>query len=291
MRVLLPAAVSGSGETMQPNSTLETAPERLARRALILYGALVALFLVAPILAILPLSVSDGEFLVYPIRGYSWRWFEALFASERWRVAIKNSFLIGIVSALLATVLGTLAAIGLARADFPGKRIVTAVVLSPLIVPIVIYAVGLYFFFAPLGLTQSYAGIILAHASLGAPFVVVTVGASLSNFDMRLMRAASSLGAPPLYAFRRVMLPLVAPGVMTGALFAFAASFDEVVTVLFLAAPEQRTIPREMFSGIRDSISPIIAAASFIMVVTAVLLLVTVEGLKRRSSRLTRAEG
>jgi putative spermidine/putrescine transport system permease protein len=183
-------------------------------------------------------------------------------------------------------VLGTLAAIGLARAHFFGKRVVTAVLLSPLMVPIVIYSVGLYFFFAPIGLTQTYTGLVLAHAALGSPFVVVTVGASLSNFDHNLMRAAASLGAAPLYAFRRVMLPLLAPGVVTGALFAFAVSFDEVVTVLFLAAPEQRTIPREMFSGIRESISPIIAAASVVMVTTAVLLLIAVERLKRRAERL-----
>lgn len=179
-----------------------------------------------------------------------------------------------------------MAAVGLARASFRGKGFVTGLVLSPLVVPIVIYAVGLYFFFAPLGLTQSYLGIILAHAALGSPFVVVTVGASLAGFDHNLMRAAASLGAPPLLAFRRVMLPLLLPGVATGALFAFASSFDEVVTVLFLAAPEQRTIPREMFSGLRESLSPIIAAASTVMVVTAMILLAAVEWLKRRAERL-----
>ena len=259
--------------------------ERAAGVALAVFAVAAALFLVAPIVAILPLSVSDGEFLVYPIRGYSWRWFEAFFGSEKWRVAVQNSLVIGVAAAALATTLGTLAAIGLARADFRGKRLVTGVLLSPLVVPIVIYSVGLYFFFAPLGLTQTYTGLIAAHAALGSPFVVVTVGAALSNFDHNLMRAAASLGAPPFYAFRRVMLPIVAPGVATGALFAFAASFDEVVTVLFLASPEQRTIPREMFSGIRESISPIIAAASVVMVATAVLLLVAVEWLKRRSAK------
>jgi putative spermidine/putrescine transport system permease protein len=263
-----------------------TASERAARLALSLLAIAVATFLVAPILAILPLSLSDGEFLVYPIRGFSWRWFEALISSEKWRVAIKNSFLIGFAAALIATVLGTLAAIGLAHSNFRGKSLVVGGLLSPLVVPIIIYAVGLAFFFAPLGLAQSYTGLVLAHAALGSPFVVVTVGASLSHFDRNLMRAAASLGAPPVLAFRRVMLPLVAPGIVTGALFAFAASFDEVVTVLFLAAPEQRTIPREMFSGIRESLSPIIAAASVVMVAMAVLLLATVEALRRRASRL-----
>jgi putative spermidine/putrescine transport system permease protein len=264
--------------------------ERLTGWALAVFAVVVAIFLMAPILAIVPLGFSDGEFLVYPIRGWSTKWFEAFFASEKWSVAIRNSFAIGAVSALVATVLGTMAAVGLARTDFPGKKLITGLVLSPLVVPIVIYAVGLYFFLAPLGLTQSYLGLVLAHAALGSPFVVVTVGASLSNFDHNLMRAAASLGAPPLTAFRRVMLPLVLPGVVTGALFAFAASFDEVVTVLFLAAPEQRTIPREMFSGLRESLSPIIAAASTVMILTAIALLAAVEVLKRRGERLQKAE-
>mgnify|MGYP001009164667 CR=1 FL=1 len=274
---------------MSQNHMPTTLLEKITGAALAVFAVLVAIFLMAPILAILPLGFSDGEFLVYPVRGWSMRWFEAFFASEKWSVAIRNSFVIGAVSASIATMLGTMAAVGLARTDFFGKKVITGLVLSPLVVPIVIYAVGLYFFFAPLGLTQSYLGLVLAHAALGSPFVVVAVGASLSNFDHNLMRAAASLGAPPLVAFRRVMLPLVLPGVVTGALFAFAASFDEVVTVLFLAAPEQRTIPREMFSGLRESLSPIIAAASAVMIVTAIVLLAAVEWLKRRGERLQRA--
>ncbi len=262
-----------------------TPVERVGAVALGAFAVLVALFLIAPLLAILPLSLSNGEFLVYPIRGLSLRWFDTFFHSERWATAIRNSFFIGSLAAALATVLGTLAAVGLARASFRGRRFVTAVLLSPLIVPIVIYAVGLYFFFARVGLTQTYTGIILAHAALGSPFVVVTVGASLANFDFNLMRAAAGLGASPLYAFRRVMLPIVLPGVVTGALFAFAASFDEVVTVIFLAAPQQRTIPREMFSGIRENISPIIAAASAAMIATAIVLVIAVHWLRRRSLR------
>ncbi len=271
---------------MSQNHMPLTATERLSGWALTLFAFLTAIFLIAPILAILPLGFSDGEFLVYPIRGFSMKWLDAFFASEKWAVAVKNSFLIGAMSAALSTVLGTMAAVGLSRTDFVGKKLITGLVLSPLVVPIVIYAVGLYFFFAPLGLTQSYLGIVLAHAALGSPFVVVTVGASLSNFDHNLMRAAASLGAPPLLAFRRVMLPLVLPGVVTGALFAFAASFDEVVTVLFLASPEQRTIPREMFSGLRESLSPIIAAASAVMIATAIVLLAAVKWLERRTERM-----
>jgi putative spermidine/putrescine transport system permease protein len=271
---------------MSRNSMPLTVGEKLSQGFLTVFVGLVAVFLIAPILTIVPLGFSDGEFLLYPICHFSLQWFEAFFDSEKWATAIRNSFFIGALSATLATVLGTSAAVGLARADFFGKKLVTAFVLSPLVVPIVIYAVGLYFFFAPLGLSQTYTGIVLAHAALGSPFVVVTVGASLAGFDQGLMRAAASLGASPLVAFRRVMLPLVSPGVMTGALFAFAASFDEVVTVLFLASPDQRTIPREMFSGLRESLSPIIAAASTVMVVTAVALLVAVKWLEGRTERM-----
>jgi putative spermidine/putrescine transport system permease protein len=151
-------------------------------------------------------------------------------------------------------------------------------------------AVGLYFFFAPLGLTQTYAGLIMAHAALGAPFVVVTVSSALASFDRNLARAAASLGAPPVTVFRRVMLPLVRPGVISGALFAFAVSFDEVVTILLLAAPQQRTIPREMFDGMRDSLNPSITAVAAMLVTLAILLLLVVEWLRVRNERLRKAK-
>lgn len=265
-----------------------TRTERIASIALKLFCATVFVFLVAPILAILPLSVNDSQFFTYPMRGLTARWYEAVFFDPKWRLAIQNSFLIGIPATLIATVLGTLAAIGLSMADFRGKAAITALLLSPLVVPIVIVAVGLYFFFAPLGLTQSYLGLIMAHAALGAPFVVVTVGAALASFDRSLARAAASLGAPPTIVFFRVVFPLVRPGVFSGALFAFAMSFDEVVTVLLLAAPHQRTIPREMFSGLRDSFNPTIAAVATLLTVLAVFLLLLIEWQRGRAERLRR---
>lgn len=264
----------------------ETRTERVGRIAVIVAAALVLFFLIAPILAIMPLSVNDSEFLTYPLRGFTTRWYEAVFASDKWRIAVINSFLIGLPATLIATVLGTLAAIGLSMANFRGKAAISALLLSPLVVPIVIVAVGLYFFFAPFGLTQTYTGLIIAHAALGAPFPVVTVSAALASFDRNLVRAAASLGAPPFMVFRRVMLPLLAPGVAAGALFAFAISFDEVVTVLLLGAPHQRTIPREMFSGLRDSFNPTIAAVAVMLTVVAVLLLLAVELLRSRGERM-----
>lgn len=263
-----------------------TREERIWRAVLYVTSGLVLFFLMAPIFAIVPLSFNSGTFLTYPLDGLSLRWYNAFIASEQWTRALRNSFVIGISSAVLATALGTLAALGLTRADFRGKGLVMAILLSPMIVPVVIVAVGFYFFFAPLGLTASYTGLILAHTALGTPFVVITVAATLKGFDENLARASASLGAAPVETFFKVILPLIAPGVASGALFAFATSFDEVVVVLMVAGPEQRTLPREMFSGLRENISPTITAVATIMILVSVVMLASLEMLRRRNERL-----
>ncbi|ABC22845.1 ABC transporter permease [Rhodospirillum rubrum] len=246
----------------------------------------VLVFLMAPILAIIPLSFNGGQFLTYPLQGFSLRWYAAFLTDPVWIRALRNSLIIGIVSTILATGLGTLASLGLVRAKFRGKGLVMAVLLSPMIVPVVITAVGFYLFFAPLGLTANYPGLILAHTVLAAPFVVISVTATLQGFDMNLARAAASLGADQVTTFRRVILPLIAPGVASGALFAFATSFDEVVVVLLVAGPEQRTLPREMFSGIRENISPTITAVATVLILFSTLLLIALEALRRRNERM-----
>lgn len=203
---------------------------------LVLYvtTAIVILFMVLPILAILPLSFNGSQFLAYPMRGTSTQWYGELISSPKWSHAIWNSVLIGSCSAIIATILGTAAALGLWWSEYKGKAIVTAFLLSPMVVPVVVFGVGLSLFLGPLGLVRSYTSIILAHAALGSPFVVITVGAALASYDRNLTRAALGLGAEPLYAFRRVMLPLIVPGVLSGAVFAFATSFDEVVVVMLI---------------------------------------------------------
>ncbi|NYZ16355.1 ABC transporter permease [Azospirillum sp. RWY-5-1] len=268
------------------NHAPRTTGQRFAWGATVVVSALVFAFLVAPILAIVPLSFSSGSFLTYPLPGFSLRWYQDFLQSDRWMLSVKNSFIIGIASTLLAMLLGTLAALGLSTWKSRWKAVVLAVVLSPMVVPVVITGVGLYFFFAPLGLTGNYWGLILAHTALATPFVVVTVSATLQGFDMNLVRAAASLGASPVVAFRRVTLPLILPGMASGGLFAFATSFDEVVTVLFLAGPEQRTLPREMFAGIRENISPTITAVAVILTALSIILLVVMEALRRRTERL-----
>lgn len=259
---------------------------RPGRLLLWLYAGLVLLFLVLPILVIVPLSFSSGKFLYFPLPGLSLRWYARLVEHAPWRQTLLNSLLVGAIATLLATTLGTLAAFGLARARFRGRGLVMALLLSPMIVPVIIVATGAYFFYERLGLTNSLLGLAIAHAALGAPFVLVTVSATLSGLDPSLPRAAAGLGAPPWTTFRRVTLPIIAPGVVSGALFAFVTSFDEVVVALFLTGPAQRTLPRQMFEGIREEISPEILAAATILVLLAVLLLVAAELLRRRSARL-----
>jgi len=249
----------------------------------------VLLFLVAPILIIVPLSFSSGSFFYYPLPGFSLRWYQDFFSSTFWLPSVWNSLIVGTAATLLATLLGTIAALGLWRARFPGQALVLAVLISPMVVPVIIIAVGVYFAFAPFGLNDGYAGLVLAHTTLAVPFVVVTVLATLAGFDRNLLRAAASLGAPPLTTFRRVTLPLILPGVASGAVFAFAASFDEVVVALLIAGPGQRTLPRQMFAGINDNISLTITAAATMLIGISLLLMVAVDGLRRRSERLRRA--
>jgi putative spermidine/putrescine transport system permease protein len=267
----------------------ESPAQRIARYALWTFAVLVLVFLMAPILVIVPLSFSAGSFLHFPLPGLSLRWYADFFTSDLWLPALKNSLIVGIGAMLIATTLGTLAAVGFWRARFPLRRLLFAILLSPLVVPVVIVAVGVYFAFAKAGLVDGYLGLMLAHAALGAPFVLVTVLSTLSGFDRNLLNAAASLGAPPWLAFRKVALPILFPGVFSGALFAFATSFDEVVVALLLTGPGQRTLPRQMFAGINDNISLTITAAGTLLVLLACLLLIVGEWLRRRSERLRMA--
>lgn len=296
--------------------------ERAWHATYLVICVLVFVFLISPILVIVPLSFNAEPYFTYTERmlsfdaeGYSMRWYDSLLtsgmqASEAvrdgawwsdlwhnadWVKAAKNSVIIGFWATILSTVLGTLAALGLSRPEMPWRRTIMAILISPMIVPIIIVATGMFFFYsnpcAIFGfgcgrLTSTYTGVVLAHAALGIPFVIITVTATLSGFDQSLIRAAASLGANPRRTFFKVVMPLILPGVISGGLFAFVTSFDEVVAVLFIAGPDQQTIPREMWSGIREQISPAILAVATILVVISIALLTVVEILRRRSERL-----
>ncbi len=271
---------------MKTTGGYQTPAERIGRIALWMLTIVVLAYLVSPLLVIIPLSFSSSAFLNYPIPSFSLRWYEDFFNSPEWIVAFRNSLLIGAATSILATILGTLAALGLNWDGFPFKRLVMGFLISPIIVPVIILVVGTYFLFAPLGLTASFTGIILAHTTLAVPFVVIIVSATLAGLDQDLLRAAASLGADPIRVFFKVTLPIVLPGVLSGAIIAFATSLDEVVTILFLAGPEQNTIPRQMFSGIKYFLSPTITAVATMLILVSIMFLALVGALRRRGKNL-----
>ena len=263
--------------------------ERASHHLHTVYCAAVLVFLIAPILVVVPLSFNAEPYFTFTegmLRfdpdAYSLRWYASVATDAQWLRALVNSLVIGISATAFATVLGTLAALGLASPAMPGRPLVMGLLISPMVTPVIISAAGFFFFYSSLGLAQTHLGLILAHAALGTPFVVITVTATLAGFDVNLTRAAASLGAGPWRTFRRVQLPLIAPGVASGALFAFATSFDEVVAVLFMGGIDQRTIPRQMWSGIREQISPAILAVATFLIAFALLLMGVVEWLRRR---------
>jgi putative spermidine/putrescine transport system permease protein len=263
-----------------------TPQEKIGYWALRIFVGLVLLFLIAPILAIMPLSFSSDTYFSYPLPGLSLKWYEEFFTNERWYGSLRLSLILATCTTILATTLGTLAALGISRGNLPFRATLMAVLISPMIVPVIISALGMFFFYSSIGLTGTIPGLILAHTALATPFVVITVTATLSSFDKTLMRAGESLGATPTWTFYKVVMPLILPGMISGALFAFVTSFDEVIAVIFIAGPEQRTLPRQMFSGIREQISPTITAAASVLIVFSTMLLITVELLRRRSERL-----
>ncbi len=250
------------------------------------FCALVLAFLLLPIVAIVPLSFSSGSFLTYPLPGWSLRWYEEVFTGGKWLSALANSLKVGVAATALSLVLGTAAALGLARWRHPMASLAKALMLSPMIVPVILVAVGSYFFLAPLSLTSTFTGLILAHTVIAVPFVVVPVLTALDGLDPNLARASAACGADPVTTFFRVTLPSIVPAMASGALFAFAASFDDVVIALLVAGPEQRTLPREMFSGLRDSITPALTAVATVMIVFSTTLFLLMLALQRRSRRL-----
>ncbi|HUF87052.1 MAG TPA: ABC transporter permease [Thermohalobaculum sp.] len=254
---------------------------------------LIFFFLIAPILVIIPLSFNAEDFftftkemIAFNPEGYSLKHYRDFFTSANWQQALWNSVTIAPMATLLSTSLGTLAAIGLSQSDIPFRRAIMAVMISPMIVPLIISAAGMYFFYSRIGLQGTYWGVVLAHAALGTPFVIITVTATLVGFDRSLVRAAANLGAGPVTTFFRVQMPLIIPGVVSGALFAFITSFDEVVVVLFVGSASQKTLPWQMFTGLREQISPTILAVATIMVTISIILLTVLELLRRRSERI-----
>lgn len=249
---------------------------------LLAVAALVLAFLMAPMLAALWLSFSPTELMNFPPKGLSLRWYADFFGNERWVLATRNSLVVATATMVVATLLGTAAALGLHLGAFRGRAVIVALLTLPMVTPFIVTAASMFFAFSLVGLAGTLAGLVLGHTVVAVPFVLVTVLASLATFDNTLLRAAASLGAPPLVALRRVLLPRIWPGVAAGAVFAFATSLDEFVITLFLAGPGQFTLPRQMYANVREYMTPtILAAASLLFLASFALLLVT-EALRRR---------
>ncbi len=280
-----------------------TTGQRVGWYAFLTYCGLVFFFLIAPIFVILPLSFSSSpffeftrEFMNFEPEAWSLRWYRQMVGiasvgdttvvSNKWMLGTRNSFIIGISATFLATALGTVAALGLSRRNMPFKGTIMAILISPMIVPLIITSAGMFFFYSKIGLTHTYLGLILAHTALGTPFVVITVTATLTGFVTNLIRASQSLGADTMRTFFKVIMPLILPGVISGALFAFITSFDEVVVVMFVGSVEQITIPKQMWAGLRQETSPVILCMATCLVALSIFLLTTVELLRRRSERL-----
>ena len=258
----------------------------------VICGAILV-FLITPILVVMPLSFNAENFFTFTPEmlrfdpaGYSLKHYRDFFTNDDWQQALKNSVMIAPVATFLSVSFGTLAAIGLSSEHVPFRRSIMAILISPMIVPLIISAAGMYFFYSRIGLQGTYLGVVLAHAALGIPFVIITVTATLVGFDRSLTRAAANMGADPVTTFFRVQMPLILPGVISGGLFAFITSFDEVVVVLFVGSAGQKTLPWQMFTGLREQISPTILAVATILVGISICLLTVVEMLRRRSERL-----
>ncbi len=250
-------------------------------------------FLIMPILVIIPLSFNAENFFTFTPgmlrldpEAYSFKHYQDFFTNPDWQQALRNSVMIAPMATLISVTLGTLAAIGLSQPHVPFRGTIMAILISPMIVPLIISAAGMYFFYSRIGLQGTYWGVVLAHAALGIPFVIITVTATLVGFDRSLVRAAANMGAGPVRTFFKVQMPLILPGVISGGLFAFITSFDEVVVVLFVGSAGQKTLPWQMFTGLREQISPTILAVATILVFISIALLTVLELLRRRSERI-----
>ena len=283
-----------------------TPTQRTYYYAYLFFCFLVFFFLIAPLVAIIPISFSKSPFMLFTEgmlawppdpEAWSFRWYRYMVGicedkvlttpcGNKWMRGTVNSFFVGSISTILATALGTLAALGLSRPHMPFKGLIMSILISPMIVPLIITAAGMFFFYAKINLVYTFTGIILAHVALSTPFVVITVTATLVGFDTNMTKASQSLGARPMRTFFKVIMPLILPGVISGALFAFITSFDEVVIVMFMASLDQLTIPKQMWAGIRQEISPVILCMATCLVALSILLLTTVELLRRRSDKM-----
>ncbi len=261
---------------------------RTHRHLVTFAAALVAFFLVFPIFVIVPVSFSSSDFLQFPPPGLSLQWYEQLVTRDVWLDSALLSFSVGVAVMILATLLGTAAAFATVRGKLKNRRLISAFILSPLIVPGIVVAIAIYFFFSRIGLVGTPLGMIFAHTALAVPYVFVNVTATLFGFDRRLEQAAMISGANRWQTFRYVTLPVIRPGMMAGALFAFIASFDELIVAIFIAGTGARTLPARMWEGVRMEISPTIAAVATVTIIISIAAFMTAAFLEKRAAKLSK---
>ena len=254
------------------------------RAALFAVGGLTLVYLVLPLFVVVPLSFSASPYLEFPPSGFSLRWYARYFASDKWMAATLLSTQIGLGTTALALAVGVPASFALVRREFPGKGLLLAFFMSPIIVPYIITAIAVYFLFARTGLVGHPAGLLAAHTLLAVPKVVVIVAAALKGFDRTLERASLSLGAGPWATFARVTYPGIRPAVVTAGLFAFLTSFDELILSMFITGPRAVTLPKLMWDAVRLDIEPTIAAASCLLIGMTVAIFAATEMLRRRAA-------
>lgn len=249
-----------------------------------LVGVVVAIYFVLPTLFVIPMSFSEATTFQFPPRGFSLRLYQNFFTNPVWLDALRNSFLVALLASALATVVGTAAALGLHSLGGRPARFARTLLMVSMVTPAIVIAVAVYISFLQWQLVGTFGGFVLAHAAIGVPFVLVSVTSALGGFDPKLLRASASLGAPPLRTFRTVTMPLISRGIVTGAVFAFVTSFDEVVIALFLRSPTLQTLPVQMYNSVTVEIDPTIAASSSVVVtaVTTICLVLQFVGTRKR---------
>lgn len=249
-------------------------------------GILITIYLILPSFIVIPVSFNDSILLKFPPEKYSLRWYQSFLSRPDWTGALWLSLKLGVGVMIVSTILGVLASIGLVRGNFPGKGVLRAFLISPMIVPVVVTALGFYYFYGELKLSGNPWSLLISHTCMAIPIVIIIVSATLDGVSPNLERAAQNLGATPRQAFTKIVLPIIRPGIITGALFAFILSFDEVVIAAFIGGYRSSTLPKKMFENVRDEMDPTVAAISTLLVLISVVLLVVVGWLNNRSRKL-----
>lgn len=247
----------------------------------------VLLFLFLPLIVVVPVSFTPGTVLKFPPEGLSWRWYQDFWEDDRWRAAGWLSIRLALSTAVVATFIGMLAAVSLTRFVKKGKGFLRAIVLAPLIVPLIITSVGIYYVMVRMELTASFWGILIGHVVLALPYSIVIIESALRNYDVSLEEAAMSLGASRPLAFRKITMPIILPAILASAVFGFITSWDEILLVIFLGGPDAQTLPLRMFEFLSTQVRPTIAAISSVLIVTllGIVLLYQLLGWQQRRMR------